>query len=56
MTKERVASMTEGRFDHAVILHEAGIPPIHTPMSVFKDLSEDVISSYLQLIYATLFV
>lgn len=42
--------MTEGRRDkllkfpwhHNVILHEAGVPPIHTPLTTLEALSEDI--------------
>lgn len=42
--------MTEGRRDkllnfpwhHTVILHEAGVPPIHTPLTTLEALSEDI--------------
>lgn len=27
---------------HSVILHEAGVPPIHTPMKTLEDLSDDI--------------
>lgn len=30
------------RWHHSVILHEAGVPPIHTPIHVFEKLSDDV--------------
>lgn len=35
---------------HSVILHEAGVPPIHTPMKTLEDLSEDI-KSRLYLVH-----
>lgn len=35
-------SLVNGRFDHTVVLHEAGVPPIHTPISALKSLPNEV--------------
>lgn len=43
LTQKRRDAMVNGRFDHDIILHEAGVPPIHTPISAFKDLPPEVI-------------
>ena len=30
MTKERYEELTTNKWNHDIILHEAGVPPIHT--------------------------
>lgn len=42
LSQKRRDAMVNGRFDHDIVLHEAGVPPIHTPLSVFKELSPEV--------------
>ena len=32
---------------HSLVLHEAGVPPIHTPVSLFQDLPDDIKSRLL---------
>lgn len=34
----RYEQLTKDIFNHTIIIHEAGIPPIHTPLSVLNDL------------------
>lgn len=38
----RVEDLIDFPWHHSLILHEAGIPPIHTPVSVLAELPEDV--------------
>lgn len=42
MTPERRDSLVNFPWHHTVILHEAGVPPIHTPIKTLVDLPEDV--------------
>ncbi len=42
MTEQRCNSLIEGVWNHDLILHEAGVPPIHTPMKVLGSLPNDV--------------
>ena len=42
LTDARRAELRSFDWDHDVILHEAGVPPIHTPMTTFFDLPDDV--------------
>ena len=39
---KRYEQLVNVKFDHTLILHEAGVPPIHTPQKVLAQLSEDV--------------
>ena len=36
---------------HDLILHEAGVPPIHTPISTFSALSDDIKVFYFKCLY-----
>lgn len=49
MNKGRFEELTcfDFKFKHDIIVHEAGVPPIHTPTSVLKDLPEDIKHSML---------
>ena len=42
MTQQRCDSLCSNKWHHDLILHEAGVPPIHTPMKVLSDLPDDV--------------
>lgn len=43
MTKERYESLcSESKWNHDIIFHEAGVPPIHTPMKVLAGLPSSV--------------
>lgn len=43
LTKDRYDSiMNEDKWNNTIILHEAGVPPIHTPVKVLAKLPEDV--------------
>mmetsp|Transcript_32025 Transcript_32025/g.29008 ORF Transcript_32025/g.29008 Transcript_32025/m.29008 type:complete len:205 (+) Transcript_32025:940-1554(+) len=42
MTQERCDDLCNNKFNHDIILHEAGVPPIHTPMKVLAELSDDI--------------
>ena len=37
------------RSDGKLVLHEAGVPPIHTPVTVLAQLPEDVKKNHLHL-------
>ena len=52
MPKARFEKLTSFAWHHSVILHEAGVPPIHTPIDVFRDLPEDV-KERLYLVHTT---
>ncbi len=41
-SQERCDFLTNVAFDNDLILHEAGVPPIHTPQKVLGKLSDDV--------------
>jgi hypothetical protein len=43
MSQKRCDSLINGKWNHDLILHEAGVPPIHTPMKVLEALSPEVI-------------
>ena len=38
----RFEQLTENIWQHDIILHEAGIPPIHTPISVLSVLPQEI--------------
>lgn len=42
MRKGRANFFLEYNWHHNVILHEAGVPPIHTPLSVLKELVKEL--------------
>eukprot|EP00163_Fabomonas_tropica_P030547 TRINITY_DN6962_c0_g1_i1.p1 TRINITY_DN6962_c0_g1~~TRINITY_DN6962_c0_g1_i1.p1 ORF type:complete len:741 (-),score=155.70 TRINITY_DN6962_c0_g1_i1:8-2230(-) len=42
MSKFRYEELSNFPWHHDLILHEAGVPPIHTPMSTFEPLPDDV--------------
>lgn len=42
LNPKRYEQLINVKFDHTLILHEAGVPPIHTPQQVLASLSEDV--------------
>lgn len=42
LSKERMEDLLDVPWQSSLILHEAGIPPIHTPISVLAALPEDV--------------
>lgn len=43
MSKQRCESLCSNKWNHNLILHEAGVPPIHTPMKILSELPEEVI-------------
>jgi len=43
MTSQRRDKLLNFPWHHDLILHEAGVPPIHTPMKTFEALSEDIL-------------
>jgi hypothetical protein len=48
LTKERYEFLvSDEKWNHTVVLHEAGVPPIHTPMKALASLSEEVKSRLL---------
>lgn len=42
MTEARYRTLASTKFDYDIILHEAGVPPIHTPQTVLGNLSSDI--------------
>ncbi len=42
MRKGRANFFLEPNWHHNIVLHEAGVPPIHTPLSVLKELSKEL--------------
>ncbi len=42
LSPERLESLLDFRWESDLILHEAGIPPIHTPIEVLAELPDDV--------------
>ena len=52
MPEGRYEKLTSFAWHHSVILHEAGVPPIHTPIDVFRNLPEDV-KERLYLVHTT---
>ena len=42
MTKKRMESLLENIWTHDLIFHEAGVPPIHTPMKVLAGLPDSI--------------
>ena len=42
MTKERYDKLMNNIWNHDLIFHEAGVPPIHTPMKVLASLPEEI--------------
>jgi hypothetical protein len=43
LTKERYEFLiSDDKWKHTYILHEAGVPPIHTPMKALISLSDDI--------------
>lgn len=40
--KERREELLHFDWDHDIVLHESGIPPLHTPIEILKELPEDV--------------
>jgi hypothetical protein len=42
ITPERETSLTMFLFDASVIIHEAGVPPIHTSVAVLNELPTSV--------------
>jgi len=47
MTEKRFNSLIDNVWNHDLILHEAGVPPIHTPMKVLSSLANEVKSKTL---------
>jgi len=41
-SEERLQQLLQFRWDADIILHEAGIPPIHTPLSTLVDLPDEI--------------
>jgi len=42
VNKHRMIELTNFPWHHSVIFHEAGVPPLHTPMQVLMELPESV--------------
>jgi CRP-like cAMP-binding protein/glyoxylase-like metal-dependent hydrolase (beta-lactamase superfamily II) len=42
VNKQRMIELTNFPWHHSVIFHEAGVPPLHTPMRVLTELPEQV--------------
>lgn len=42
MTAERCDDLIDFPWHHTVVVHEAGVPPLHTPATVLADLPDDV--------------
>lgn len=42
LNPKRYDQLINVKFNHTLILHEAGVPPIHTPQKVLAELSEDI--------------
>lgn len=42
ISQKRYESLCNNKWNHDLILHEAGVPPIHTPMKVLNELPENV--------------
>lgn len=42
MSKGRLESLQQNIWNHDLIFHEAGVPPIHTPMKVLSNLPEEI--------------
>jgi len=42
MNEFRFNQLTKNIFDHTIIVHEAGIPPIHTPLKILNNLSQEI--------------
>ena len=42
MSEKRCSHLIENVWDHDLILHEAGVPPIHTPMKVLNNLDNEI--------------
>jgi hypothetical protein len=42
MRQGRANFFLEYNWHHNVVLHEAGVPPIHTPLSVLKELVKEL--------------
>jgi hypothetical protein len=40
--QKRYELLVDTKFDHDLILHEAGVPPIHTPMKILAGLSDEI--------------
>ena len=52
MTAARRDQLLRRDWHHSLILHEAGVPPIHTPVSLFVDLPDDI-KKRLLLVHTT---
>ena len=42
LTEERYQSLIDNKWNHDIILHEAGVPPLHTPVDLLKELPNSV--------------
>jgi hypothetical protein len=42
LPEKRYESLVNVKWIHSVIIHEAGVPPIHTPLSALASLPADV--------------
>lgn len=42
MSKARKDALLEGGWNSTIILHEAGKPPLHTPVKMLETLPKDV--------------
>ena len=51
LSAARAQRLIDFPFDCDVVLHEAGVPPIHTPVTVLAQLPEDVRKNHLHLIH-----
>jgi hypothetical protein len=53
LSKGRKEELLNFPWHHDIILHESGVPPIHTPMSTLVDLPEDV-KKRLYIVHTTM--
>lgn len=42
ISEKRMASLLSNKWNHDLIFHEAGVPPIHTPMKILQDLPIEI--------------
>lgn len=42
LSRGRFEQLVNFEWDHSLVLHEAGVPPIHTPLTTFHPLSDEV--------------
>ena len=42
ISEKRRSSLLSNKWNHDLIFHEAGVPPIHTPMKILQDLPIEI--------------